>query len=115
MSWSPIEARKILDSISDLTFKRSVKKLAGYELKSLRQLALSEENKVKVTLYVSRVPYHLTGVTVEEKYEPTTSRNGRHADLEGLVETLGFATKAYRISIGSPESLKDFMQWYKYA
>ena len=115
MSWSPIEARKVLDSIPDLTFKRNVKKLAGYELLSGRQLALSEENKVKVTLYISRVPYHLAGVTVEEKYEPTSERTGRHADLEGLVESLGYSSKAYRISISSSISLKDFIHWYKYA
>jgi hypothetical protein len=114
MAWSPSEARKLLDLSANVIFIRSIKKLSGFEMGSGRQLALSEENSNKVSIYMKCVPQNMPDVLVEQAYSPTTKRVGRHADLEGLISSLGYSESAYRVNVASKSGLERLIYWYKY-
>ncbi len=115
MTWNPIEARKVLDRSTTCKFIRSVKKISGFSFESTRELVLLEENISKVSIYVSVAPYHMPDVNVEDEYPPTSTKSGRHADIESVSRTLGFKHQAYRLHIKNEAALIIFLEWYKYA
>lgn len=115
MTWNPEKARKILDASHTATFCRSVKKISGFQFESDRELVLLEENKNKVTLYVAVAPHNMPDVEVQEEYFPSSSKSGRHADIEAVSRSLGYDHTAYRVHIKSEKALECFIHWYQYA
>ncbi len=80
-----------------------------------RELALAEENKQKVVIYLNRAPLHLPGALVEHTYQPSSVNAGRHSNLQLITDTLGFSYKAHRVKVTSSEALERLLFWYQYA
>lgn len=115
MTWNPVAARKRLEASSLACFKGELEKLSAWMMPSGRELALSEENKRKVTIYLSRAPRHLPGVAVEHTYLPSLVNAGRHSNLQLITDTLGCTHKAHRLSVESLEAFERLLLWYQYA
>ena len=112
---NPIEARIILNSSIDTTFIDERDKLSSFKMQSGRELALIEENKQKVSLYVEVYPCFMPEVIVEEEYIPQPKNVGRHSNLYYITSKLGFGNRDYRLHIKTKEGLELFLNWYKYA
>lgn len=115
MLWSSLAAREVLDSITELHCLREIDKLVGYQCASGNELALSKENRTIVSIYLSIAPRKMAGVKISKVYAPSPSRSGRHADLEGLVPSLGFTYPAALVHVQTEDALKTLVNWYKYA
>ena len=111
----PKEARRILNSSTETTFIDERDKLSSFKMESGRELALIEENKQKVSLYVEVYPCFMPEVIVEEEYIPQPKNVGRHSNLHYITSKLGFENRAYRLHIKTEEVLELFLNWYKYA
>lgn len=115
ITWNPIRARFILDNSPLLTFIDESQKLSAFRTKAGRELALNEENSSKVSVYISRAPYHMPDVKRDADYEPNLGKRGRNSNLESITETLGFKQKVHRVHVESEEGLKLLLAWYQYA
>lgn len=115
MTWNPSQARTLLDSNPLLNLSDEKKKLSAFKLNSGRELALIEENKSKVSIYLSCAPLHMPDVFLDETYEPSSSKKGRHSNLALITESLGFEHKVYKVHVKSDIALKRLIEWYQYA
>jgi hypothetical protein len=115
MSWNPKEARKLLNNSSLTTYLDEKDKLVSYKMISGRELALIEENKFKVSLYVEIVPSELADVMLTKTYEPAKNKRGRHSNLELITSKLGFNNEAYLLHVKSETGLINLLDWYQRA
>ena len=115
MIWNPTKARSLLGKSHLLTFIAERDKLSAFQFSSGRELALNEENTSKVSIYLSRVPYHMPMVTPDGIYEPNADRRGRHSNLQFITKTLGFNHKIYKVHVESEAALEHLIGWYQFA
>jgi hypothetical protein len=115
MSWNPIEARKLLDKSSLTTYLNEKDKLVSYKMLSGKELALIEENKFKVSIYVEIAPLGLDDVILTKTYTPTRNKRGRHSNLELITSKLGFSNEAHLLHVKSETGLIDLLDWYQSA
>ena len=115
MAWSPIEARRVLDSSPLTSFIDEREKLSSFKLPNGRELALIEENKAKVSVCMFPAPKHLPNTVLEQHYLPTTTASGRHSNLENITSTLGFASNACRMHVKDQKAQEELLHWYRYA
>ena len=112
---NPINARRILDTSPIVNFRYEREKLSCFETASRRELALIEENKGKVSIYVEIYPKHLPEAVMEKEYKPTPTNEGRHSNLQYISANLGHSNLVYRMQIQSEDALNKFLHWYQYA
>ena len=113
MSWNPKEARKLLDKSSLTTSLDEMDKLVSYKMLSGRELALIEENKFKVSIYVEISPSELDDVMLTRTYEQTKNKRGRHSNLEVITHKLGFNNEAHLLHVKSETGLINLLDWYQ--
>jgi hypothetical protein len=115
MTWTPKEAQSMLNHSGIVLSTRSVVKISGYKFRSGRELVLLTENTSKVSIYVDIAPMNMPDVVIQQEYNPTSSRSGRHADIESVARTLGYSYRTYRLNVISPRGLELLLNWLKYA
>lgn len=115
MAWNPIQARSLLDSSLLVSFISERDKLSAFKTKSGRELALIEENSSKVSIYLTRIPYHMPMIKPDGVYGTNADKRGRHSNLALITETLGFEHKAYKVHVESEVALERLLAWYQYA
>ncbi|WP_064608963.1 hypothetical protein [Photobacterium sp. J15] len=115
MSWDPKKARNLLDKSSLTTYLNEMDKLVSYKMLSGRELALIEENKFKVSIYVEIAPSELDDVILTKTYEPTKNKRGRHSNLELITSKLGFNNEAHLLHVQSETGLINLLDWYQRA
>lgn len=115
MTWNPTQARTLLNISPLVCFIDERNKLSSFKTKSGQELALIEENSFKVSIYLSRIPYHMPMVTLDGIYEPNAYKKGRHSNLALITETLGFEYKAFKAHVKSEAALECLLEWYQYA
>jgi hypothetical protein len=115
MSWNPSKAEEILATNPLVELLGKTDKILAYKFDSSRELALSIQNKTKVSVNVSAYPENLPGIVLSATYPPTKEKEGRHSNLESLTKTLGYENKAYMLEVQSMESMNKLLHWYQYA
>lgn len=113
MTWNPSSARDALQRSALTTFIDERKKICSFRLENGREIALLEENSKKVSVYVWPEPIGLPGVKVEKCYAPTATRKGRHSNLELITSTLGFSSRACRVTLVDIHALQALLDWYR--
>jgi len=115
LAWNPIEAEKVLKASPLVTYGRTLKKLVGFRARSGRELAVSSENTLRVTIYLSVAPCNMPDVCIEGSGDPAATCKAREADLNALCPTLGLAHPAQRLNVKSKDALEALVYWYQYA
>ncbi len=115
MVWNPVQARSQLNKSKLICLIDERDKLSAFKTNSGRELALIEENKTKVSIYLSRVPYHMPDVVLDNRYEPNGTKMGRHSNLALITKTLGFEYAAFKVHVKSEVALDRLLNWYQYA
>lgn len=115
MELNPTVARKILESSPVVIFRDEREKLSCFQTSSGRELALIEENKSKVSVYLEVYPMYLAETVMEKVYEPTSKNEGRHSNLQYISTKLGHSDRIYKMHIQSEEALEKLLHWYQYA
>jgi len=115
MTWDPTAARTLLNGSSIVKFQDELSKLSVFKFDSKREIALLEENKFKVSIYLSCAPCNMPDVVIDEEYHPTSEKSGRHSNLQVITQTLGFGHKAFKVEVKSMSGLVKLLEWYQYA